>query len=55
MSATATAWAEYLAFTRGADPWQYEETEERAWRRLIAALPAEALPVPEPEAVAPPS
>ena len=28
------AWNEYLAWTRGAIPSQYELTEERAWSRL---------------------
>jgi hypothetical protein len=32
------AWSEYLAWTQGADPWQYVETEERAWHRLERAL-----------------
>lgn len=27
-------WDEYLAWTRGAAPGQYESTEEKAWRRL---------------------
>jgi hypothetical protein len=32
------AWSEYLAWTRNAAPWQYVETEERAWHRLERAL-----------------
>ena len=34
----ARAWAEYLAWTRGADPREYRLTEERAWARLERAL-----------------
>ena len=31
-------WSEYLAWTRGAVPEQYELTERRAWERLQRAL-----------------
>lgn len=31
------AWNEYLAWTRGADPDQYEITEQLAWQRLQRA------------------
>jgi hypothetical protein len=33
-----TAWAEYLAWTRGAIPDQYALTEARAWERLQRAV-----------------
>jgi hypothetical protein len=36
-AAEARDWDEYLAWTRDAAPWQYEETEDRAWRRLQLA------------------
>ena len=32
------AWAEYLAWTQGSAPEQYEETEALAWGRLQIAL-----------------
>lgn len=62
------AWSEYLAWTRGASPGQYEETELRAWARYQRAVLAEAdkavgegvpkeliEPVLPPEEVQPPS
>ena len=49
----ARAWAEYLAWTRGAIPDQYEATEQRAWERLERALPALVPPLEIP--LAPPS
>jgi hypothetical protein len=49
-------WLEYLAWTRGAHPGQYEATEERAWQRLEDARLRRSVatfelvaPEPEPE------
>jgi hypothetical protein len=52
----ARDWIEYLAWTRGAHPGQYEATEERAWQRLEDARLRRSVatfelvaPEPEPE------
>ena len=37
-TAEATAWREYLGWTRGARPWDYNWTEQAAWNRLQRKL-----------------
>jgi hypothetical protein len=44
------AWSEYLAWTRGAIPNQYELTEARAWERLQRAVIGPTLDALEPAA-----
>jgi hypothetical protein len=41
----AEAWSEYLAWTRGSAPAQYDETEALAWGRLQIALSPDPRPI----------